>query len=300
MVTIGIPSAGYGQSYGLLWKTFFEELGFDVVFSPETTKQIVDNGVKNSDTDLCFAIKIYVGHVLELKDKVDYIFIPSMSGGRQFQCSYHMALPYLIKNMFPGLKILAAKIGTDNPQMRAGLFEMMKKKFKTSEKKMQAAIQAAWNEDSKNESKKGFRHGEKWKKAKYRIALVGADYVTNDKFCLMNIPEYLEKENALLVDMNYPRRRSPIDRKTAGFEIRWEVEQDLVDRFIDAVDWKDIDGIIYIMPFSCGPCFLFQEQVINENSEKPVLVLNVDESQNETRIKTRIEAFVDVVKGRKK
>lgn len=317
MVTIGIPRAGYGQSYSALWKTFFEELGFNVVFSPETTKEIVDNGVKNCDTDICFAIKIYVGHVLELKNKVDLVFVPSISDisqeakssrfavhpesrkpSEQFLCSYHMALPYLIKNMFPDLKLLIGKLGPDRPEMRIGLFDMMSKQFKKKEAEMQAAIKKAWEADSQEERKKSTRYVNK--KAKYRIALVGADYIVNDEFCLMNMPKLLEKEDALLINMNDPRKRSEWDRKHAGFEVYWEVEQDLMDRYMDAIDWKNIDGIIYIMPFSCGPCFLFQEQVINENNEKPVLVLNVDESQNETRIKTRIEAFMDVIKGKKK
>ncbi|MBD3259566.1 hypothetical protein GF371_02935 [Candidatus Woesearchaeota archaeon] len=302
MVKIGIPRAGYGQYYCQLWKTFFEELGFDVVLSSETTKQIVDNGVKHSDTDICFAIKIYVGHVLELKDKVDHIFIPSMSGYRnQYLCSYHMALPYLIKNMFPDLKLLTGKLGSDRPEMRQGLFEIAKKLGKKNEKELQSAIRAAWEAENQEEREDiSSSATERWKKAEYKIALVGADYITKDKFCLMNLPGLLKKENAILKNMNHPQRRSGLDRKTAGFNVRWAIEQDMIDRFFDAIEWEDIDGIIYIMPFSCGPCFLFQEQVINEYNEKPVLVLNVDESQNETRIKTRIEAFIDVVKGKKK
>jgi predicted nucleotide-binding protein (sugar kinase/HSP70/actin superfamily) len=319
MVTIGIPRAGCGQSYGILWKTFFEKLGFNVLLSPETTKEIVDNGVKHCDTDICFAIKIYVGHVLELKNKVDYIFVPSISDiseeaksfkfaikpehikpSKQFLCSYHTALPYLIKNMFPDLKLLEAKLGPDRPEMRIGLFDMMSKEFKKKEAEMQTAIKEAWEAESQEERKEIEGKTDEWKKAKYKIALVGADYISKDKFCLMNIPALLKKEKAILRNMNYPRKRSEIDRKTAGFYVNWEVEQDLIDRYIDAVEWKEIDGIIYIMPFSCGPCFLFQEQVINEINEKPVLILNVDESQNETRIKTRIEAFMDVIKGKKK
>ncbi|MBW2987641.1 hypothetical protein KY336_03775 [Candidatus Woesearchaeota archaeon] len=319
MVTIGIPRAGTGQSYGILWKTFFEKLGFNVLFSPETTKEMVDNGVKHCDSDICFAIKIYVGHVLELKDKVDYVFVPSISDisedakaskfairperikpDKQFLCSYHTALPYLIKNMFPDTKLLIGKLGSDRPEMRIGLFDMMSKQFKKKEPEMQAAIKEAWEADTKEENKGAEGNADEWKKAKYKIALVGADYITKDKFCLMNMPSLLKKEKAILRNMNHPRKRSEMDRKTAGFYVNWEVEQDVIDRYFDAIDWKEIDGIIYIMPFSCGPCFLFQEQVINENNEKPVLILNVDESQNETRIKTRIEAFMDVIKGKKK
>jgi len=102
MVTVGIPRALYWFYQGQLWKDFFENLGFEVVVSSESNKQIVDKGVENSDINLCFAVKIYIGHFINLMNKVDMIFVPSVVGKKKLHlCAYHKALPDMIKNQFP-------------------------------------------------------------------------------------------------------------------------------------------------------------------------------------------------------
>jgi len=51
-----------------MWKTFFEELGVQVVTSGKTTRQIVDNGVREALADACMPVKVYFGHVMALSD----------------------------------------------------------------------------------------------------------------------------------------------------------------------------------------------------------------------------------------
>jgi predicted nucleotide-binding protein (sugar kinase/HSP70/actin superfamily) len=289
MVIIGIPRAGRQGYFITLYKTFFEELGFKVVISPETTKEIVDNGVKHSETDFCFAIKIYIGHILWLKDKADYIFIPSMFGLRPYFCAYHAALPDLIRTVDPEVKMITSTIDEDGN----GLFESLKQ-FNKSKKEMEKALEKAkqaWKEEKTYEVKK---EEEKLKSKKPKIAIIGADdYISRDKFCLMNIPELLEKngiETIIFDHFKYTENFKP------GFKIQWIIEQEIVNKLMDFITSKVLDGAIYILPFSCGPCFLMQEQVISHYPDKKILILNVDESKNEMRIKTRIEAFLDILK----
>lgn len=50
---IGIPRALICWKRTYFWKSFFENLGFEVLLSPKTNKEIVEMGVKVSDPETC-------------------------------------------------------------------------------------------------------------------------------------------------------------------------------------------------------------------------------------------------------
>ena len=58
-VTIGIPRALHYYYYGTLWTSFLEELGFRVLVSPKTTKDILTSGCNLSNDEMCLSLKIY-------------------------------------------------------------------------------------------------------------------------------------------------------------------------------------------------------------------------------------------------
>ena len=75
--TVGIPRSLLYYKYLPLWKTFFEELNFEVLISEKTNTQIVEKGGRYAIDEICIPLKLYYGHVLDLMEKkVDYIFIP--------------------------------------------------------------------------------------------------------------------------------------------------------------------------------------------------------------------------------
>lgn len=70
---VGIPRALFYYKFYPFWTTFFNELGVETVVSEKTTKKILDDGVKSCVDEACLAIKVFYGHVLNLKDRVDYL-----------------------------------------------------------------------------------------------------------------------------------------------------------------------------------------------------------------------------------
>ena len=101
---IGIPRALLYYYYWPLWRTFFQELGFEVIESGNTTKELIDKGIKVSVSDICVPIKILNGHVLELLEHdVDYIFIPRMMNIRkgEYFCPKFMGLPDMVRYGIP-------------------------------------------------------------------------------------------------------------------------------------------------------------------------------------------------------
>ena len=75
-IKIGIPRALLYYKYYTLWEHFFKELGLDILISPETNNEILQNGKKYTVDEACLSLKIYIGHVFYLIDKVDYILVP--------------------------------------------------------------------------------------------------------------------------------------------------------------------------------------------------------------------------------
>ena len=71
---IGIPRALMFYRYLPLWRTFFERLGWRVM---------VSEGVKQKEKiiyfeDSCLPMKLLVTHAVQLKDKVDHLFVPRL------------------------------------------------------------------------------------------------------------------------------------------------------------------------------------------------------------------------------
>jgi len=67
-------------------------------------------------------------------------------------------------------------------------------------------------------------------------------------------------------------------------------------------DQRGIDGIIHISPFTCMPEIMSQNifPAMRENCEIPILPLIMDEQTGKAGYLTRLEAFVDLMKRRKR
>ena len=73
---IGLPKALLYHYYSHLWKAFFDELKVNYIESNDTTIKTLILGKEKSIDESCLALKIYLGHIEELKDKCDYILVP--------------------------------------------------------------------------------------------------------------------------------------------------------------------------------------------------------------------------------
>ena len=99
---IGIPRSLFYYYFGDLWINFFNYLNINVVLTPETNKEILDLGMKYSVDEACLSLKNYIGHVMYLKDKCNYILIPRVDnyGIDNQTCTNFLALYDIVKNIF--------------------------------------------------------------------------------------------------------------------------------------------------------------------------------------------------------
>ena len=114
-IKIGIPRSLYYYYFGTLLVKFFENLGCDVIVSPKTNKEIINDGIKYGYSEMCMSLKIFIGHINYLKDKCDYIVIPRIDnyGSNDQTCTNFLSLFDIINNMFD-LNILNFNIDYKN------------------------------------------------------------------------------------------------------------------------------------------------------------------------------------------
>jgi len=105
---IGLPKALLYYYYAPLWKAFFNELNIEVIESNNTTAKTLILGKEKSIDESCLALKIYLGHIAELKDKCDYVLVPRIYSlvKTEQMCTNFNALYDLVRNTFPDIKIL--------------------------------------------------------------------------------------------------------------------------------------------------------------------------------------------------
>ena len=67
------------------WHTFFTKLGFRVVLSPRSSKNIYEKGIESIPSEsVCYPAKLSHGHIEALIEKgIKYIFYPSLAYERK-------------------------------------------------------------------------------------------------------------------------------------------------------------------------------------------------------------------------
>ena len=77
--TVGIARCGLYYDYYPFWSAFLNSLGCNVVRSDETNAETLQKGKLGLDSEMCYPMKVIVGHYAELKEKdLDYIFLPEV------------------------------------------------------------------------------------------------------------------------------------------------------------------------------------------------------------------------------
>ncbi|ACL69466.1 acyl-CoA dehydratase activase-related protein [Halothermothrix orenii] len=322
---IGVPRALLYHYYYPAWEEFFNRLGFEIVLSKPTNKEILNRGVKLAVDDLCLPFKIYYGHVLDIKDRVDFLFIPRLIalGDKNKVCPKFMGLPDMVRATLDNLPPVLEPV----IDLKRGIFSLRKvshyigTRLKTNYWKTERAFWTALNKYRKyiklmeqgytpDESRK-IINGQKIDKNKskkdrgIRVGVLGHSYIIHDNQLSLGLINNLQKMG---VEVITPEMISNNDLERAA-ELQSKKLFWLFNRHIMGAAYhllfnyeKDIDGIIQITAFGCGPDSLVKELVNlkgKNNKNVSLLNLNVDEHSGEAGLLTRIEAFIDLIERKK-
>jgi predicted nucleotide-binding protein (sugar kinase/HSP70/actin superfamily) len=295
---IGIPRALVYWKRPYFWENFFENLGFEVLLSPKTNKEIVEIGVKISDPETCFSNKVYFGHLKWLEGKCDLIFVPRLKTNKEKleYCPKFFGLPDLAK-ISVKTKILTETFNEKKEKFEESLVKLGKKLGKKKEE-IEKAFQEALKKEREIREKQEKEALEKLESNLKKIILISHPYNLYDEYVNLRIKERLEKLGVVPIFIE-EIPTSNIEHLTSNFEFpqfHWEFAKEIMEK-IDFVLSRKIDGAIEISSFACGCDAVLKEFVEKKFKENkiPFLYLIIDEHTGEAGFQTRLEAFVDTI-----
>ncbi len=316
-ITIGIPRAlmVFYQQFQF-WRTFFEELGFTVVISRESDKSLVNKSIETITAETCLPVELMHGHVIDLIEKdVDYIFLPFIVNGKEREgnktmncnCPWIQTYPFMVRAALKG-KVDESKLLM--PTLHFRFFERalvkelssyFNEKFGIDKDDIRKAI---YNADRIQVSfeKRLIDYGKDVLKnlpGNCRPAvLLGRPYNSADSHLNLGLVEKLIAQNVMPVPIDM-LDLTPYKIFENYRNMYWPNGQKMIAAAQLVAKTEGLYAV-YLSNFRCGPDSFIWHYVTEELKGKPFLHLEVDEHSADAGMVTRIEAFLDSLRGAEK
>lgn len=322
---IGIPRALGYYSYYPFWYGFFGALGLEVVLSGKSTKKNIANGSSLVVSETCLPVKVYAGHILDLLSKgVDTIYCPSIQSiaPKVYNCSKLRGLPDLIRNVVKK-DFLLIEPTLDKSAKKQGFYQYLLESVEplgiTDKKQIKTASKVGWQYMNNYNlmCKSGVDPTEAMKRAvngivdfekdetEYptSVGVIAHGYNLYDEQVSMKVLEKLKQYNIKsYVPEHLTKEQMTAGLKTLETNLYWANELEMTGAAGHFLTDNNVDGIISITAFGCGPDSLMIERMTRyaKKLKKPLLNLTIDEHTGEAGFVTRIEAFTDMLHRKKR
>ncbi len=322
IMKIGIPRTLTYYAYLPLWRAFFEYLNCEVVYSNKTSKLILDEGVKYAVNDACIPIKLFHGHVYDLKNRVDFIFIPrllNLTGEKSVTyCPKFLGLADMVRASIPDLPpildfridlregrnkrnreynrlapLLQQSPGTISKAFRRARKQMLQhQKHISKEQDPVKTLELLTDED----------YSPTFSSQPITLAVVGYPYLLYDDFVNVGLISKLYKMDVRIFTTEMlPKKALKRQRKRLPKDLFWTFSNEVVRGALHYINNGNIDGIIHITAFGCGPDSIVGKLIELEAKQRtvPYICISLDEHTGNAGVLTRLEAFVDMLKYRR-
>lgn len=311
MKRVGIPRALCYYEYIVLWRTFLETLGLEVIVSPPTTRAMVTTALSRMVSETCLPVKVYAGHVYYLRDHgVDAVLVPAIRATEPdlFHCSKFLGLPDLIRAVVedcPPLLELDIDIGKKRRDLQAVIRELGKT-LTWNPWQLHHAIETAWKAHLDYQTRRAAMYlpppPRDSANTRVTIAVVGHPYMLYDRYITHNVLGRLQRMGAQVVtpEMAPPEGLNDGITRLTGRKY-WVYEGEVTGAAGYYLNQPDVDGVIVMVAFGCGPdsTMLDVAQRAARQQHKPLMGLVLDEHTGVAGLATRLEAFVDMLARRK-
>ena len=314
--TIGIPRAlmVFYQQFPF-WRTFFEDLGFQVVVSKETDMALVKNSMELTASETCFPVEVMHGHINDLLEKnVDHIFLPFIVNTKakkdnptsNSNCPWVQSYPFMMRVAFQTEEVRSKFL---IPTLHFRFFgrvlnnEMgnyFNEKFGISKSKIKKAIRTADEAQTVFENEVRQRGQEvinNLPEDKEAAVMLGRPYNTGDPALNLRLVEKLINLDVLPIPVDF----LPLDGEKIFDDypmMYWPNGQKVLSAARIAQRSEKLFAV-YLGNFRCGPDSFLIHFVQKEMNDKPFLHLQVDQHSADAGLITRCEAFLDSFKGYK-
>lgn len=314
---LGIPRGLLFYRYFPLWESFFESLEVEVILSSPTTEKTIQTGSKLLPGDLCLPVKIFLGHTVEIKEEVDFLFIPRYISieSEAYMCPKLIGLPDMVKAVvhpLPPLIDLSIHCKAHGKNSEHDFYLKIGKIFTKSKERVEKAFQEGKERENRffHFLQRGFSFEEaielsrrenfipkEEEKRTACIGVVGRPYYIHDSFLKASIINEIQRKGFHLLTPEFWEPRA-IETVAEGLKkkIYWSFGKEMVGAAIRFLEKSEIVGIILLASFGCGQDSFNLEMIHHLIKERiPFLSLIFDEHLSRASFSTRIEAFLELI-----
>ncbi len=306
---IGIPMGLNMYELYPFWHTFFTSLGFQVVVSPKSNRELYLSGQHTIPSDtVCYPAKILHGHVEALINMgVKTIFYPCMTyyldeglGDNHYNCPVVAYYPEVIRSNMPSLKdvnFICANLGLHRKEdFIKKIYQLLRNNFKDIKlDKVKQATEAAYTTYYTNMNRIRDKGDELLKTAKEKnlqvIVLAGRPYHLDEEIN-HGIDKLICECGAVLVSED---AISPLVNK---FETKvlnqWTYHSRLYAAAKYIADSNDKNlNLVQLVSFGCGVDAITTDECrsIIESSGKIYTQIKIDEITNLAAVKIRLRSL---------
>ena len=319
---IGIPKALMYYKLFPLWKTFLQELGMEVVTSDGGISQVLRKGITYYE-DSCLPLKLLIPHAQSLVGKADAIFLPRLISleGHYILCPKFRGAPDVLRlALKEAVEIWDGVI--DLRQGRRGLHEFfltvaertgrdlktVRRAYQRGEEYYQAfgrELTTRVNNLGSEDIFEGNLPTSIEHEHRFTVAFVGRSYNLFDPFINKDLLALVKGWGAKIVTSHIiPLQERERRVSLLSKEIYWETSREIVGSILYFAEQGNVDGIVFVTSFKCGIDALIQEFLKRTAGTErrgiiPFMNLTFDEHTALEGIRTRMEAFLDLISQRK-
>lgn len=316
---IGIPRVLNIYENYPFWYTFFTELGFKVVISPESSRKIYELGIESIPSESeCYPAKLAHGHVMWLiKQGIKDIFYPCIpyerdeteDANNHYNCPIVTSYAENIKNNMEELEtehinFMNPFLALDNEEaLKTRLFEEMEKHFSISSEEVNHAVTMAYKElsrartDIQNKGEEVLAYLAET--GRTGIVLCGRPYHIDPEIN-HGIPELINSYGIAVLTEDSISHLSKVERPI-NVSDQWMYHSRLYSAANYAKGNKQLE-VIQLNSFGCGLDAVTTDTVkdILTKSGRIYTVLKIDEVNNLGAARIRIRSLISAVRVRKK
>ena len=314
---VGIPRVLNMYENFPYWATFFKELGFRVMLSPQSSHQIYELGIETIPSESeCYPAKLAHGHISWLiKRDVPFIFYPCIpyerkevpGAGNHYNCPMVTSYSENIKNNMEELKEKNVKFlnpfmaFTSEEILSKQLQEVFKKEFDIPESETKKAAKKAWDELAQARTdveKKGEEVLQYLKDTgKHGIVLAGRPYHIDPEIN-HGIADMITSYGFAVLTEDSVSHLGKVERPLVVTD-QWMYHSRLyaAATFVKTQDNLDL---VQLNSFGCGLDAVTTDQVsdILTRSGKIYTVLKIDEVNNLGAARIRIRSLISALRVR--
>ena len=318
---VGIPRVLNLYENYPLWFTFFNELGFHVLLSQRSSRNVYEKGLESIPSEsVCYPGKISHGHVESLLQRgIKFIFYPCApyekiedeGAGNHYNCPIVTSYPEVLRNNIDVLR-QDSSITFMNPflpiydkqALAERLTEELLPKFPVlTKEKIFAAVDKAWEEQE--QFKKDVQHAgeealeEVITKGGSGIVLAGRPYHLDPEIN-HGIPEMINGLGLAVFTEDSIAHLGAIERPLRIVD-QWTYHNRLYRAAQFVAEMPDLE-LVQLTSFGCGLDAVTADQVdeILKAKNRMYTLIKIDEGSNLGAVRIRIRSLIAAVKARRR